>query len=269
MKNLARIFAELTEALAAGASLLLLSDYDGTLAPLVARPADARLPREVWDDLRLLARAPVVRVGILSGRGLADLRALVGAPEVICAGCHGLEVDGPGVTFRHPGVERHRRTLAAIADALRLRLGPIRGARVEHKGLAVAVHYREVDPGALARLEIVLERLVHPRRNDLRLLRGKRVLELLPRVGWNKGECALWIRDHAFQAVPSGVTVLYMGDDRTDEIAFEVLAGKAVTVRVGPGRALTAARYRLADVTEVHRLLSALAGEVRKEEVTS
>lgn len=91
MKDLARIFAELTEALAAGASLLLLSDYDGTLAPLVARPADARLPREVWDDLRLLARAPVVRVGILSGRGLADLRALVGAPEVIYAGCHGLD----------------------------------------------------------------------------------------------------------------------------------------------------------------------------------
>jgi len=68
MRHLAHIFTELTEGLAGGGSLLLLTDYDGTLTPLVADPEEAWLPREVRDDLRLLARSPWVCLGILSGR---------------------------------------------------------------------------------------------------------------------------------------------------------------------------------------------------------
>ncbi|MBI4611066.1 MAG: trehalose-phosphatase [Candidatus Rokubacteria bacterium] len=263
MKDLARIFAELTDPLAAGATLLLLSDYDGTLTPLVADPAAAGLAREVRDDLRLLAGSPVVRVGILSGRALDDIRARVGVPEIIYAGCHGLEIEGPGLAFRHPGAEALRWMLAAIAEALRIRAASIPGVRVEAKGLAVAVHYRNVAPAALARLEILFERVIHPRRSKLRLFRGKKVIEILPRVGWNKGECGLWIRDRICPTVPSDVAILYMGDDRTDEVAFDVLSGKATTVRVGPGPSLSAAKYRLPDVPDVHRLLSALAAEVR------
>lgn len=255
--------AELTQGLAAGGSLLLLTDYDGTLTPLVRDPAEAGLAREVRNVLRVLGRSPRVRVGILSGRALDDLRALVGVPDVIYVGCHGLEVDGPGLTFRHTEAEAQRQTLQSIAQALSLRVASIPGARVEPKGLAVAVHYRNVAPGAVGRLEIQLERTIHQRRGRLKILRGKKVIEILPRVRWNKGECALWLADRVFPAGPWPLAMLYMGDDRTDELAFEALAGKAITVKVGSDRTRAPVAYRLDGVIEVQRLLSALVAEVR------
>lgn len=211
----------------------------------------------------MLAQSPRLRVGILSGRAAGDLRALVGISEVIYAGCHGLEVDGPGVSFRHPEAEAQRQTLRSIAQALSLRIASIPGARVEPKGLAVAVHYRNVPPGAVGRVEIQLERTIHQRRGRLKILRGKKVIEILPRVRWNKGDSALWLAERVFPAGPWPLTMVYMGDDRTDELAFEVLAGKAITVKVGAGRIRAPVAFRLDDAADVQRLLSALAGEVR------
>lgn len=223
-------------------------------------PEQAWLPPEVRTNLGLLAQSPRVRVGILSGRDLHDLRARVGVPEVIYAGCHGLEVEGPGISFRHPEAEAQGQTLRAITQSLSLRIASIPGARVEPKALSVAVHYRNAPPGTVGRLEILLERAIQQRRSRLRILRGKKVIEILPRVRWNKGECALWIRDRILAALPPSLTMLYMGDDRTDELAFEVLTGKATTVKVGSEQTRSAAAYRLHDVAEAQRLLSELAG---------
>ncbi|MFQ5521000.1 MAG: trehalose-phosphatase [Candidatus Methylomirabilia bacterium] len=262
LRDYARILDELTQGVAAGGTLLLLTDYDGTLTPLVAEPEEAWLPAAVQTDLRLLAQSPRVRVGIISGRDLHDLRTRVGVPEVIYAGCHGLEVEGPSISFTHPEAEAQRQTLRAIAQSLSLRIASIPGARIEPKALSVAVHYRNAAPGTAGRLEILLERAIHQRRSRLRILRGKKVFEVLPRIRWNKGECALWIRDRIRAPLPSPVTMLYMGDDRTDELAFEVLAGKAITVKIGFERTRSAAAYRLPDAAEVQRLLSELAGAV-------
>lgn len=262
MTDRARILAELRDGLATGASLLALTDYDGTLTPLVVNPAEARLPPEVRDVLCMLARSPRIRVGILSGRRLSDLRARVGVPGLIYGGSHGLEVEMPGLSFRHPEAEAQRPTLRAVARTLALRAHRLPGVRVEPKTFSVAVHYRNAAPASVPRLTAEIARTIREYPARLRTLHGKKVIEILPRVRWNKGECALWIRD---QVVTDGVTtvrMLYMGDDRTDELAFEVLTGKALTVRVGSDRARTAAAYRLARVSDVHRLLSALAGEV-------
>lgn len=261
----ARIYAELEEAFAAGARLLLLTDYDGTLVPIVPNPTEAWLAPEVRDDLRALARSPRVRVGVLSGRALHDVRTRVGIPELIYAGCHGLEVEGAGLAFRHPEAETQRPALRAIARALRLGTESIPGIRVELKGLSVAVHYRNVPLRFLARLEALVGRAVQERGGHLKSLRGTRVIEILPRVRWNKGECALRIREHVLARGGGAVTMLYMGDDRTDELAFEALAGKAITVKVGSARSLSAAIYGLPDVTDVQRLFSALAAEVQRE----
>ncbi|MBI4591019.1 MAG: trehalose-phosphatase [Candidatus Rokubacteria bacterium] len=262
MRDLARIFSELAEGLATGVSFLLLTDYDGTLTPLVGNPAEARLSREVRDDLRVLAQSPHVRVGILSGRDLRDLRARVGIPNVVYAGCHGLEVEGAGISFRHPEAEARRPAVRALARALRVRSASIPGMRVEAKELSVAVHYRTVSPQAINRLEREVAQAIRERWDCFTILRGKKVIEILPRVPWNKGECALWIRDQVLAEAHSAVRALYVGDDRTDELVFEALAGKAITVKVGSGRSPSAAAFRLSDVSDVHRLLSALAAEV-------
>ena len=262
MRHLAHIFTELTEGLAAGGSLLLLTDYDGTLTPLVADPEEAWLPREVRDDLRLLAQSPLVCLGILSGRSLGDLRARVGIRGPIYAGCHGLELEGPGFSFRHPEAEGQRESIRVLACSLNGRLSRFKGARVEPKGLSVAVHYRNVAPDSVEWLLLELEQALCEQRGVFKALPGKKAVEILPRVQWSKGECALWILDRLTPALRWPLRALYVGDDRTDELAFEALAGKAITARVGPGRALSAAAYRLRDVAAVHRLLSALAAEV-------
>jgi trehalose-phosphatase len=250
------------DTLARGGFALLLADFDGTLVPIAPRPEQVVLEHSVRDHLAGLARSPRVRVGILSGRALADVRARVALPELIYAGCHGLEVDGPGVAFTHPDAESLRRRFDEIGQTLRRRVGSIPGVIVEQKGLGIALHYRNAAPDTAPRLEAEAAEMIG-RWNGLTLLGGKKVIEIVPDLRWNKGECALWLRDSLFRDATGPVTVMYMGDDETDELAFTALAGKALTVRVGSEHRASAASYRLRDVSDVHGLLSALAADTR------
>jgi len=261
-----RTFGDLTRGLAIGGTLLLVTDYDGSLTPFVADPGHARLPPDVRRDLRLLSRSSAVRVAVMSGRALEDVRRRVGVGGLIYAGCHGLEVAGGGLRFVHPGAHAGRAALSVVAESLAACPMAIPGTLVEAKGLAVAVHYRHVAVDEVPLVEWEVSQAVSQamrQRPDARLhiLRGNRVLEVLPEVGWYKGECALWIRRQILSAAREPVMLLYVGDDGTDERAFRVLADQAVTVRVGPPDASTAATYRLTDGAHVLRLLSALAEE--------
>ena len=246
VSDLGRVFAALRARLTAGDTLLVLSDYDGTLTPITRDPTDAWLPPEVRSDLDVLAGSDRVRVGIVSGRQLDDLRTRVGLPDVIYAGCHGLEIHGPAIAFRNAAADARRGALNAVACDLRERVSSIPGVVVEPKGLAVAVHYRRAAPGSVGRLEAELE--------------------ILPRIDWDKGRCALRIRDYVASTARSPVTTLYLGDDATDELAFWALDGRAITARVGGGP-ISFAPNRLRDVEEVHRLLSGLAAEVQRRRV--
>jgi trehalose-phosphatase len=259
VSDLVRIFTRVSERLAAGESLLLLTDYDGTLTPIVPDPMAAWLPRGVWDDLRTLAGSSRTRVGIVSGRKLEDLRARVRIPEVIYAGCHGLEIEGPRVSFTHPAAQAQRPALAELAGELSLRTAAVPGVVVEPKGLTVAVHYRNTTWDGALRLAKELRPVLAEGR--FRVLPGKKVVELLPKVGWSKGEGALRIVDHVRAHTGCRLLTTYLGDDATDEMAFGVLQGQALTVRVG-WRGASAATYWLRGPAEVRRLLSALAAEV-------
>jgi trehalose-phosphatase len=85
------------------------------------------------------------------------------------------------------------------------------------------------------------------------------VIEVLPQVAWTKGECARWIQERVLSSSPGPALWLYLGDDWTDEHAFEVLSDLALTIRVGDAVPASKAAYRLRDVAEVQQLLTALA----------
>lgn len=255
-----RIASRLVAKIRAGQNLLLLSDYDGTLTPIVRDPSDAWLSHDVRADIGILAASGRVRVGILSGRALDDLRLRVGVEGVLYAGCHGLEVEGPTMRFQHPAADERRTMLASLATTLSERTAELGGVVVESKGLAVAVHYRNASLAEQARLLTVLRGTLGSR-VDLRSLHGRKVVEILPTQTWDKGRCAVWIRDHVLRASTPHVTTVYMGDDATDEPAFRALRGDALTIKVG-GSGPTLAACALAGVDGVHRLLSALAAEV-------
>jgi trehalose-phosphatase len=259
MSDLARLLSCAEESLAGPGSILLMTDYDGTLTPIVDDPADAVLAERTRDDLARLARSPRARVALISGRGLEDLRERVGVPNVIYAGCHGLEVVGPDLAFRHPDALAQEATLEAVGDVLVRRAPTVRGMRIEPKGLAVAVHYRHVAPDEIRRVEVELARAIQAQGSRLKIFHGSKVIEVLPQVAWTKGECAQWIQEHVQASLAEPALWLYLGDDWTDEHAFEVLSGKALTIRVGDAVPASKAAYRLSDVAEVHQLLALLA----------
>lgn len=249
--------ATLAEAARGGAGLLLLSDYDGTLTPIVPHPRAAGLDAGVRATLAALAEAPRVAVGLISGRALDDLRGRVRVPGVVYAGAHGLEVEGAGLAFHHPEATRLAPRLALLAEALARRLGSLPGVWVEPKGLTVALHYREARAGVAPTVRRRARAVVEASGLPIELLPGKRVLELRPAVGWTKGDCALWLRDAlAPRVVGRWVTTLYVGDDTTDEQVFTALKDQGLTVRVGGRR--TAADFWVKEVQEVRRLLARL-----------
>lgn len=268
MSDLARLMTCAELSLAGPGSILLMTDYDGTLTPLVDDPADALLADRTREDLARLARSPRARVALISGRGLEDLRARVALEDVIYAGCHGLEILGPNLAFRHPDAVAQQAMLGAVGDSLLRRAPAVHGMRVEAKGLAVAVHYRHVAADEIRRVEVELARAMREQGSRLKIFHGSKVIEVLPQVAWTKGECAQWIRERLQASLPEPALWLYLGDDWTDEHAFEVLSGRALTIRVGDAVPASKAAYRLRDVDEVQQLLALLADGVTAESRT-
>jgi trehalose-phosphatase len=130
----------------------------------------------------------------------------------------------------------------------------------------VAVHYRHVAADVIRRVEIELARAIQEQPGSLlKIFHGSKVIEVLPQVAWTKGECAQWIEERLRASLPEPALWLYLGDDWTDEHAFEVLRGQALTIRVGDAVPASKAAYRLNDVAEVHQLLALLADGVTAE----
>ncbi|MGH7361865.1 MAG: trehalose-phosphatase, partial [Candidatus Methylomirabilales bacterium] len=178
---------QLKESLGGNRGLILLSDFDGTLAPIVDRPEAARLPPRTRRILTRLARHSRARVGIVSGRSLADVRRLVGIPAAAYAGCHGLEISWRGFRFRHPRAEKLLPVIKRVTRDLRRQTSTLRGVLVEPKGLTVSLHYRLADPAIVPTLKDLFAQVAREA-PGLEILRGKKVLELRPRVGWGKGK---------------------------------------------------------------------------------
>jgi trehalose-phosphatase len=228
--------------------LLVASDYDGTLAPIVTDPSAARPLREAIVALRTLAALPQTHVAVVSGRALRDLAAIAGLPdEVHLVGSHGTEFDLDFATSLSPeaAVLRQR-----IIDELREITALGHGFLIESKPASVAFHYRNADreiaeravrsvEAGPAAIEGVITR------------RGKEVIELAV-VGTSKGEALDTLRGRV-----GASAVVFFGDDRTDEDAFATLAGPDIGVKVGPGESL--ARFRVDDPGDVARVLARLA----------
>lgn len=242
---------EIRSALTAAPFAVFL-DYDGTLAPLAARPDDARMSSRCRDLVRALAACRPV--AIVTGRAMPDIRRHVGLDELHYAADHGFEIAGPGTSFEiDPSL---RPKLASAAAELTGRLAGLvgDGVVVEAKRYSVAVHYRLARPADEPRIEAAVEAVVAGA-PDLRKGVGKKVFEIRPRLEWHKGAAVSWLLEH-FGV--SGST--YLGDDRTDEDAFEVVAARplGVGIVVGTPTWPTSARYRLADPDEVECSLAAL-----------
>jgi trehalose 6-phosphate phosphatase len=235
----------------AASRVYLFLDFDGTLAPIVDVPEAASMSPPIRQLLIRLSRKWRYSVGIISGRSLADLQDRVALPGLTYAGDHGLAIHGPGLNFTEPAAAERKGLLRHLTLDLETRLSGIPGARVEHKALTSSVHYRQARTGDLELIRGIVTETVAPASQLFRITRGLKVLEIRPRVNWDKGKAARWILEGS--GYPNALPV-YLGDDVTDEDAFRALA-TGITVRIGR-RAETFARYRMDSQLGVREFLA-------------
>jgi trehalose 6-phosphate phosphatase len=244
--------------------VLFLSDFDGTLAPIVERPDQALLAEPTRDMLRTLNSRRQFTVGIVSGRALPDLKAKVNLEGIIYAGNHGFEIEGPGLSFINPIVNEIKPFFRILRQILILTLGTIKGVLVEDKGMTISVHYRQVEETKIKDVETLVTRAVNgPATHGLfKVTAGKKVYEVRPAVNWDKGKAIqLLMKKYGKGGRNSGLLPIYLGDDLTDEDAFEAIKryGSGLSIRIGIPSPASAARYFLNSPVEVFGFLKELA----------
>jgi trehalose 6-phosphate phosphatase len=232
--------------------LLVASDYDGTLAPIVSDPAKAYPHGESVRALRALAGLSGTTAAVISGRALRDLAALSRLPvEVQLIGSHGSEFD---VGFVHAIDSDARQLLREVVTALNKIAADHPGVTVESKPASVALHVRNATP------EIGRRALVQARQGPacwvgVQVTEGKAVIELAV-VPTDKGSALSTVRHQE-----SASAAVFFGDDVTDEKAFRALSGPDIGIKVGEGESL--AKYRVDSTEAVSHALAFLLEERR------
>jgi trehalose 6-phosphate phosphatase len=248
MRNILERGAPVLE-LVARERMLLVFDFDGTLAPIVDHPASAAMRPTTRRLLRIAAL--LYPCAVLSGRSRSDLVPRVDRiPLVAIVGNHGAEA-GFGPVRRSL-----RNVVVGWKAAIEASVGDMAGVEVEDKGLSIAIHYRHAAVRSEAR------RASHDAAATLsgaRVFGGRAVVNVVPTEAHDKGAAV-----GQLLARSEGNRALYVGDDITDEDAFR---SEAVAVGIRVGRThLSAASYYVPDQAGVDELLRALVRARRRQD---
>lgn len=224
---------------------LIAFDFDGTLAPIVARPDDARISEGLSERLRSLAAK--LPVAIVTGRAVADVRGRLGFDPRYVVGSHGAE---DGLNGDAAAAAAYSKALDPLRDLLRAHRADLdaAGIGVEDKWLSIALHYRLAREAGAAR-GLIQEILEQPGL-AIKVFSGKMVVNVMAPGAPDKA--------HAVQALVerSGADcALFAGDDINDEPVFVSAPPHWLTVRIGCEDPNSSARFFLDSPIEVAILL--------------
>jgi len=195
-------------------SAAILTDIDGTLAPIVPTPDMSEVPAELKELLRRLSERYLLVAGI-SGRKTGDALDLVGLTDVVYFGNHGFEILRDGEVEVTPDALPYQEKVQELEERAREELGPL-GAFVEDKGITASVHYRNAPPEVGERSVEFVRR--EGERLGLRITVGRGVVEARPPIRANKGTA---VRTLVEEYRPE--RAMFIGDDTTDLDAFREL----------------------------------------------
>ncbi len=251
-RYLFRAWKEITGRIHSAGLLVLLLDFDGTLVRIQRRPMQVRVSRRTKRMLDRLTQHPKLFVAILSGRRRHDLQTRIGIETLHYVGLHGAEAEGTNTRISKDG----EKILAMAKRRARKQIAPMRGMRIEDKGLSFAVHYRGATARVARAAKSCLLKLVAPLRHSLKVFEGAMVWEVLPNEIPGKGAAARVL----LSELPKGAPAIYIGDDGTDESAFRTLRDQ-ITIRVGKAKE-SHAKYYLRNTGEVIHFLLRLEAEL-------
>ncbi|KAG6594167.1 Trehalose-phosphatase [Phytophthora cinnamomi] len=240
--------------------LVVFLDYDGTLTPIVNDPALALLSPAMKDTLEKLRQKFIT--GVITGRSLHKIQKFVSIPQLYYAGSHGFDIEGPdGTSIKNQVAAQFLTDLHDVRDELGGQIESIAGAEVEDNIFSVSLHYRNVDPGLRPQISS-LARTVRDQHPRIRMNEGKMVYEFKPKIDWNKGKALLWLLQALGLDEHDDVYTIYIGDDTTDEDAFQLFQThynrKGVGIIVTEESKSTDASFTLRDTGEVCEFLNRL-----------
>lgn len=255
------------ENLLKGKFVYLFLDYDGTLSRIADMPDRAFIPKKTKELIRELSKFPECRIAVISGRALKDIKKRIGIKNIVYAGNHGLEIEGPKINYSVPLSPNYKKILKKIKSKLGFELEPIKGVFLEDKGFSFSVHYRLVDKKKIPLVKSAFYSITLPykTRNDIKIGYGKKVLEIKPPLNWNKGKVVLWLlakKPFTAKEFKKKVLPIYIGDDITDEDAFKVLKKSSIAIFVGKAKD-TKAGFYLKNPAEVAEFLRVILERLR------
>jgi trehalose 6-phosphate phosphatase len=237
--------------------LLLLFDYDGTLAPIAPHPRLARLHPATRRTLMDLSRHPRIEVGIVCGREIDDLKAMVDMRRIYYVGTSGLQLDLCGSRITHPRADEIILLLAKFRKPLRNIVRMFPGAWLEDKQLGLTVHYRHVHANHKENLKMWIEKAAIPFKERLELQDGAMAVEITPKYGWNKATAVQLILEHIGD---ENLLMLYAGDGPNDIAALKAVSSMGgICIGIGPDVS-PYVEYRLESQADFLAFLASLNG---------
>lgn len=246
-------------------------DFDGTLTPIISSPENTVLGKKTKDILKHLTESMSCQVIIVSGRSLRNIQKLIGIKNIIYAGNHGLEFGDLKTHMEIPVSIKYKNLLRSLRKKIVGKMASIPGVLIEEKKFSLSLHYRLVNKDDVSMVVNIFRNIIEPykEQSELILMEGKKVLEILPPISWNKGNIVLSSLVFLRTILKNNKIIpLYIGDDVTDEHAFLVLKKIGITTCVG-NKKTTQADYYLKDHKEVQKFLTKLFVYIQNRDTSS
>ncbi|RLN28343.1 hypothetical protein C2845_PM05G06800 [Panicum miliaceum] len=259
--------------------IIVFLDYDGTLSPILTEPDKAYMSdemREVPKDVAVLFKTSIV-----SGRARGKVFDFVRIKEINYAGSHGKDIKLASTT-------ESTSTSEIVFDTLLHATEDIKGAKIEHNIFCVSLHYRNCSEKDMPRVQRVVENILEELKDAVKLTKGKRyfflsnnskfckaiairdittkkyIYEFRAPIVWNKGHAVQYIQRELGLEDPFSI---YIGDDQTDEDAFEILreTKNGIGILVSEASKKTRAFFSLRDPSQVMEFLKMLVSWKRNQ----
>lgn len=257
--NLWESLDKITTLLKKSPTKILMLDFDGTLTPIVKSSEKVKLKVETKNSLETLSRKKGFYLAIISGRSLKDLKGKVALKKIIYAGNHGLEGEIYNKKFLYPVTKEVFKVMQVIKKDLETLVDKFDGVFIKDKKLTQSLHFRMLARKHLPLFKTTFNKIIKPYKTvgSVSVTAGKKVFDIRPKVMWNKGDFAKLVIKEIAKETKTTPFAIYIGDDVTDEDAFQTLEApkSGVTIRVG-GQGQSSAKYYLKNTKEVFKFLN-------------